>query len=122
MQNIPRISLISKINTLSLRQILLIIKSMSETELLLVSKSEGCTIYTIQFLSKSESEFENFYNTIDYEFWLVVADRPVDITVYLSQLQLLYNQPLKNLFFLQLVLILLQQLFHKYFPPKFCFC
>ena len=34
----------------------------------------------------------NFYNTIDYEFWLVVADRPVDISVYLSQLQLLYNR------------------------------
>ncbi|MEG0995256.1 MAG: hypothetical protein RSE91_04760, partial [Bacilli bacterium] len=29
---------------------------------------------------------------IDFEFWLVVADRPVDISVYLSQLQLLYNQ------------------------------
>ena len=34
----------------------------------------------------------NFYNTIDYEFWLVVADRPVDISVYMSQLQLLYNK------------------------------
>lgn len=34
----------------------------------------------------------NFYNQIDYEFWLVVADRPVDISVYMSQLQLLYNQ------------------------------
>lgn len=34
----------------------------------------------------------NLYNQIDYEFWLVVADRPVDISVYLSQLQLLYNQ------------------------------
>ena len=34
----------------------------------------------------------NFYNTIDYEFWLVVADRPVDISVYMSQLQLQYNQ------------------------------
>lgn len=33
----------------------------------------------------------NFYNTIDYEFWLIVADRPVDINVYLSQLQILYN-------------------------------
>lgn len=65
MQNIPRISLISKIIIVSLPQTLLIIKSMSETELLLVSKSEGCTIYTIQFLSKSESEFENFYNTIE---------------------------------------------------------
>lgn len=30
----------------------------------------------------------NFYNTIDYEFWLIVADRPVDIKMYLSQLQL----------------------------------
>ena len=33
----------------------------------------------------------NVYNAIDYEFWIVVADRPVDINVYLSQLQLLYN-------------------------------
>ncbi len=31
------------------------------------------------------------YNTIDYEFWVICADRPVDINVYLSQLQLLYN-------------------------------
>ena len=35
---------------------------------------------------------KNFYNQIDFEFWMVCADRPVDITVYLSQLQLLYNQ------------------------------
>lgn len=34
---------------------------------------------------------KNFYNTIDYEFWLIVADRPVDISIYLSQLQLLYQ-------------------------------
>ena len=34
---------------------------------------------------------KNFYNTIDYEFWLVVADRPVDISVYQAELQLLYN-------------------------------
>lgn len=32
-----------------------------------------------------------FYNVIDYEFWLVIADRPVDINIYLSQLQVLYN-------------------------------
>ena len=31
------------------------------------------------------------YNMIDYEFWVIGADRPVDITAYLSQLQLLYN-------------------------------
>lgn len=35
---------------------------------------------------------KNFYNTLDFEFWLVVADRPVDISVYMSQLQLLYNE------------------------------
>ena len=34
----------------------------------------------------------NFYNTIDYEFWLVVADRPVDISIYMSQMQLLLNE------------------------------
>ena len=35
---------------------------------------------------------KNFYNMLDFEFWLVVADRPVDISVYMSQLQLLYNE------------------------------
>lgn len=35
---------------------------------------------------------QNFYNMMDYEFWLVVADRPVDINLYLSQLQLLYQR------------------------------
>ena len=28
---------------------------------------------------------------LDYEFWIIAADRPVDINVFLSQLQLLYN-------------------------------
>lgn len=35
---------------------------------------------------------QNFYNMMDYEFWLIVADRPVDINLYLSQLQLLYQR------------------------------
>ena len=34
---------------------------MSEAELLLVNNADGCTIYTIQFLSGSDSEFERFY-------------------------------------------------------------
>lgn len=37
------------------------------------------------------ANIRNVYNMIDYEFWLIVADRPVDINLYLSQLQLLYN-------------------------------
>lgn len=35
---------------------------------------------------------KNFYNMLDFEFWLVVADRPVDISVYMAQLQLLFNE------------------------------
>ena len=34
----------------------------------------------------------NFYNTLDYEFWLIIADRPVDITMYESELQILYSK------------------------------
>lgn len=35
---------------------------------------------------------KNFYNMMDFEFWLIVADRPVDISVYMSQMQLLLNE------------------------------
>lgn len=37
-------------------------------------------------------QLKNVYNMIDYEFWIVVADRPVDINIYLSQLQLLFQE------------------------------
>lgn len=37
------------------------------------------------------ANLKNVYNMIDYEFWIIAADRPVDINTYLSQLQLLYN-------------------------------
>lgn len=33
-----------------------------------------------------------FYNLIDFEFWLIVADRPVDINLYVSQLELWLNE------------------------------
>ena len=35
---------------------------MSNAELILVNEAKSCTLYTIQFLSKNESEFERFYN------------------------------------------------------------
>lgn len=38
----------------------------------------------------------NFYNILDFEFWLVIADRPVDISMYLAQLQLLYQKSTSN--------------------------
>lgn len=40
-------------------------------------------------------QLRNFYNAINFEFWLVVADRPVDINVYLSQLQIQFNRATK---------------------------
>ena len=33
-----------------------------------------------------------FYDSIDFEFWLISADRPVDISSYLATLQIQYNQ------------------------------
>ena len=35
---------------------------------------------------------KNFYNTIDFEFWLISADKPVDISDYLARLQVLFTQ------------------------------
>ena len=42
------------------------------------------------------ANLKNVYNMIDFEFWVIAADRPVDINVYLSQLQLLYNNVQDN--------------------------
>ncbi len=38
----------------------------------------------------------NFYNVLDFEFWVIIADRPVDINMYLAQLQLLYQRSTSN--------------------------
>ena len=35
---------------------------------------------------------KTFYDTIDFEFWLISTDRPVDINSYLATLQVQYNQ------------------------------
>ncbi len=50
------------------------------------------------FISDSETQdmtitaLRNFYNTIDYEFWLVCCDRPVDINLYKSELEIKFNE------------------------------
>ena len=38
------------------------------------------------------SRLKDMYNTFDFEFWLVVTDRPVDIAVHIAQLQAQFNQ------------------------------
>ena len=50
-------------------------------------------IFILDYTSQDNAimNLRNFYNTIDYPFCLMVADRPVDINVYLSQLKLLFN-------------------------------
>ena len=35
---------------------------------------------------------KNFYNSINFEFWLISTDKPVDIADYLARLQVLFNQ------------------------------
>ncbi len=50
-------------------------------------------IFILDYDSQSNAIFNlrNFYNTLDYPFWLIVSDRPVDINVYLAQLNVLYG-------------------------------
>ena len=37
------------------------------------------------------AQLRTFYDTIDFEFWFISADRPVDISDYLATLQIQYN-------------------------------
>ena len=66
-------------------------------------KIEPKNIFILDYQTQNNIifNFRNFYNTIDYEFWLIVADRPVDINLYMSQLQLEYdsapNQAIRKL-------------------------
>ncbi len=50
-------------------------------------------IFILDYGSQSNAIFNlrNFYNTLDYPFWIIITDRPVDINVYLAQLKLLQN-------------------------------
>ena len=52
----------------------------------------GTDLLSEQAQNNIIDQLRTFYNLIDFEFWLIVADRPVDISVYMSQLHLLYNQ------------------------------
>ena len=56
-------------------------------------KGRPRNIFILDYDSQNNAIFNlrNFYNTLDYPFWLIVSDRPVDINVYLAQLKLLYN-------------------------------
>lgn len=38
------------------------------------------------------NQLRTFYNSLDYEFWLICCDRPVDINLYKSELEIMYNE------------------------------
>lgn len=50
-------------------------------------------IFILDSISRNNiiSQLRVFYDSIDFEFWLVSADRPVDISNYLATLQIQYN-------------------------------
>ena len=43
------------------------------------------------------NSLKDMYNTFDFEFWLVVTDRPVDIAMHVAQLQAQFNQSQSSL-------------------------
>jgi len=45
-----------------------------------------------QVQNNTISSLRDLYNNIDYEFWLVCCDRPVDINLYRSELEILYSK------------------------------
>ena len=56
-------------------------------------KIQPRNIFIMDQLSQDNviDKLRTFYNLVDFEFWLIVADRPVDINLYISQLELHLN-------------------------------
>ena len=56
-------------------------------------KVEPRNIFILDPISQDNiiNALRNCYNTFNFEFWLIAADRPVDISVYTSQLELMLN-------------------------------
>lgn len=56
-------------------------------------KIEPRNIFILDDISQDNiiNGLRNCYNTFNFEFWLIAADRPVDISVYTSQLELMLN-------------------------------
>ncbi len=59
-------------------------------------KIEPRNIFIMENIQQNNvlNALRNCYNTFNFEFWLIAADRPVDISVYTSQLELMLNEGL----------------------------
>lgn len=57
-------------------------------------KIEPRNIFILEAIQQDNiiNALRNCYNTFNFEFWLIAADRPVDISVYTSQLELMLNE------------------------------
>ena len=62
-------------------------------------KIEPRNIFILEQIQQDNiiNALRNCYNTFNFEFWLIAADRPVDISVYTSQLELLLNEPISQI-------------------------
>jgi len=54
-------------------------------------KPRNIFILDVQTQNNIIASLKTFYDTIDFEFWLISNDRPVDISSYLATLQIQYN-------------------------------
>lgn len=59
-------------------------------------KVEPRNIFILEQIQQDNilNALRNCYNTFNFEFWLIAADRPVDISIYTSQLELMLNDQL----------------------------
>ena len=58
------------------------VKVSTKNIFILDEQSQNATLFNLS----------TFYNTLDFDFWLLVSDRPVDISLYLNELQVEYNK------------------------------
>lgn len=54
-------------------------------------KPKNIFILDVQTQNNIIASLKTFYDTLDFEFWLISNDRPVDISSYLATLQIQYN-------------------------------
>lgn len=54
-------------------------------------KPKNIFILDVQTQNNIIASLKTFYDSLDFEFWLISNDRPVDISSYLATLQIQYN-------------------------------
>lgn len=54
-------------------------------------KPKNIFILDVQTQNNIIASLKTFYDTLDFDFWLISNDRPVDISSYLATLQIQYN-------------------------------